>query len=57
MMFLGMFMLVVLPLFLVVSAQTVEKGNGGGAKFVGIVLYFFALLSILSSVLIIVEVF
>lgn len=53
----GMMMLVVLPLFLVVSASTVQKGHGGGAKFVSIILYFFALLSILGSILILVELF
>lgn len=56
MIFMGMFMLFVLPLFLVVSARMAFADNrGGGAKFVGVILYLFALLSILGSVLVLVE--
>lgn len=55
-MFIGMFMLVVLPLFLFVCARTALAGDtSGGAKFVRAMLYLLALFSVLGSVLIFVE--
>lgn len=56
MLFMGMLMLVVLPLFLYVSGKTVsQNSNSGGAHFLSALLYMFALLSVLGSIIILVE--
>ncbi len=58
MLFMGMLMLVVLPLFLYVSGKTIgQNSSSGGAHFIRAILYFFALLSVLGSVIIIAELF
>lgn len=57
MMFMGMFMLFVLPLFLVVCGRMLSGSKSGGTKFFGILMYLFALLSILGSIMILIELF
>jgi len=58
MLFMGMFMLVVLPLFLLVCARIVKQssfGERGSGVFLEIIFYTLALLSLLGSLVIIIE--
>lgn len=60
MLFLGMFSLVVLPLFLLVSAQMIRRGEfgkSGAGKVLEVVLYVCAVISVLFSLVIIFKLF
>jgi hypothetical protein len=56
--FMGMFMLVVLPLALFTAARIIGRsdfGKKGAGKFVELMFYIFTMFSILGSILILVE--
>lgn len=60
MLFFGMFCLVVLPLFLLVSAQMVRRGEFGksaAGKVLAVILYLCALASVIFSLTIIFKLF
>lgn len=58
MLFMGMFMLFVLPLFLLVCARMVKQssfGERGAGVFLEIIFYTLTILSVLGSIIIIIE--
>ena len=52
MMFLGLFTLVVLPLFLIVSGRMLEQGHkdSSGRKIAAVILYIFAALAVIGGI-------